>query len=246
MTCCLLEDMRNSFTCTQSPLKSFLIITKGQRTLSQNFYGVGFNIHQQTHIIFFPIVQWNYPFLSFNLLCSVSPCRRLLGIITKKDILRHMAQMANQDPESIMFNWSARSRTAGVGGEKTVKTRRRWASWIVPASDIRDPPFFPSPLVCVHLCGPRDIYQPCEEKGLLCYYCGCWGHKDVMGLKSHVWGKHFLHTHTFLHSSDMHVLYLHAHIVTHPDVCKHLRPHVCLTFVLYLPGVGQRLEGNAM
>lgn len=30
--------------------------------------------------------------------------RRLLGIITKKDILRHMAQMANQDPESIMFN----------------------------------------------------------------------------------------------------------------------------------------------
>lgn len=30
--------------------------------------------------------------------------RRLLGIITKKDVLRHMAQMANQDPESIMFN----------------------------------------------------------------------------------------------------------------------------------------------
>uniref|UniRef100_A0A8C9FIR9 Chloride channel protein n=1 Tax=Pavo cristatus TaxID=9049 RepID=A0A8C9FIR9_PAVCR len=29
---------------------------------------------------------------------------RLLGIITKKDVLRHMAQMANQDPESIMFN----------------------------------------------------------------------------------------------------------------------------------------------
>lgn len=30
--------------------------------------------------------------------------RRLLGIITKKDVLRHMAQMMNQDPESIMFN----------------------------------------------------------------------------------------------------------------------------------------------
>lgn len=30
--------------------------------------------------------------------------RRLLGIITKKDILRHMAQTANQDPASIMFN----------------------------------------------------------------------------------------------------------------------------------------------
>lgn len=29
---------------------------------------------------------------------------RLLGIITKKDILRHMAQMADQDPASILFN----------------------------------------------------------------------------------------------------------------------------------------------
>ncbi|TSN12262.1 H(+)/Cl(-) exchange transporter 5 [Bagarius yarrelli] len=31
-------------------------------------------------------------------------CRRLLGIITKKDILKHMAQMTNRDPESILFN----------------------------------------------------------------------------------------------------------------------------------------------
>ena len=38
----------------------------------------------------------------FSLFCFFS--RRLLGIITKKDVLRHMAQMANQDPESIMFN----------------------------------------------------------------------------------------------------------------------------------------------
>lgn len=37
-----------------------------------------------------------------SLFCFFS--RRLLGIITKKDVLRHMAQMANQDPESIMFN----------------------------------------------------------------------------------------------------------------------------------------------
>uniref|UniRef100_A0A8C4R385 Chloride channel protein n=2 Tax=Eptatretus burgeri TaxID=7764 RepID=A0A8C4R385_EPTBU len=29
---------------------------------------------------------------------------RLLGIITKKDVLRHMAQMINQDPDSILFN----------------------------------------------------------------------------------------------------------------------------------------------
>ncbi|CAG2216451.1 CLCN3_4_5 [Mytilus edulis] len=29
---------------------------------------------------------------------------RLLGIITKKDVLRHVAQLGNQDPESILFN----------------------------------------------------------------------------------------------------------------------------------------------
>ena len=29
---------------------------------------------------------------------------RLLGIITKKDVLRHIAQLGNQDPESILFN----------------------------------------------------------------------------------------------------------------------------------------------
>ncbi|XP_042183066.1 H(+)/Cl(-) exchange transporter 3 isoform X4 [Oncorhynchus tshawytscha] len=36
--------------------------------------------------------------------CLVTHNGRLLGIITKKDILRHMAQMANQDPDNIMFN----------------------------------------------------------------------------------------------------------------------------------------------
>lgn len=30
--------------------------------------------------------------------------RKLLGIITKKDVLKHIAQMANQDPDSILFN----------------------------------------------------------------------------------------------------------------------------------------------
>ncbi|XP_038631508.1 H(+)/Cl(-) exchange transporter 5 isoform X1 [Scyliorhinus canicula] len=36
--------------------------------------------------------------------CLVTHNGRLLGIITKKDILKHIAQMANQDPDSIMFN----------------------------------------------------------------------------------------------------------------------------------------------
>uniref|UniRef100_A0A671QTE4 Chloride channel protein n=1 Tax=Sinocyclocheilus anshuiensis TaxID=1608454 RepID=A0A671QTE4_9TELE len=36
--------------------------------------------------------------------CLVIQNGRLLGIITKKDILKHMAQMANRDPESILFN----------------------------------------------------------------------------------------------------------------------------------------------
>ncbi|KAG7260775.1 LOW QUALITY PROTEIN: hypothetical protein CRUP_007075 [Coryphaenoides rupestris] len=36
--------------------------------------------------------------------CLVTRSGRLLGIITKKDVLQHMAQMMNQDPESIMFN----------------------------------------------------------------------------------------------------------------------------------------------
>lgn len=74
--------------------------------------------------------------LTLLLLSFVSLCRRLLGIITKKDILRHMAQMANQDPESIMFNWSAPSRTAGGEGETTAR-RRRCTSWTAPISDIR-------------------------------------------------------------------------------------------------------------
>uniref|UniRef100_A0A8C2EEB5 Chloride channel protein n=1 Tax=Cyprinus carpio TaxID=7962 RepID=A0A8C2EEB5_CYPCA len=36
--------------------------------------------------------------------CLVIQNGRLLGIITKKDILKHMAQMANRDPDSILFN----------------------------------------------------------------------------------------------------------------------------------------------
>ncbi|KAJ8007855.1 hypothetical protein DPEC_G00098520 [Dallia pectoralis] len=36
--------------------------------------------------------------------CLVTHNGRLLGIITKKDVLKHMAQMANRDPDSILFN----------------------------------------------------------------------------------------------------------------------------------------------
>lgn len=31
-------------------------------------------------------------------------CRRLLGVITKKDVLRHVKQMDNEDPSSVLFN----------------------------------------------------------------------------------------------------------------------------------------------
>ncbi|XP_017596554.1 PREDICTED: H(+)/Cl(-) exchange transporter 5 [Corvus brachyrhynchos] len=36
--------------------------------------------------------------------CLVTHNGKLLGIITKKDVLKHIAQMANQDPNSILFN----------------------------------------------------------------------------------------------------------------------------------------------
>ncbi|KAG7484965.1 hypothetical protein MATL_G00055770 [Megalops atlanticus] len=36
--------------------------------------------------------------------CLVTHNGRLLGIITKKDILKHMAEMANRDPDSILFD----------------------------------------------------------------------------------------------------------------------------------------------
>lgn len=136
-------------------------------------------------------------FFPFNSLYFVSPCRRLLGIITKKDILRHMAQMANQDPESIMFNWSAPSRTAGGEGETTA--RRRWASWTAPISDIRIFLFsfqLCRPWTSQTDCGPQRLLLAMRGKRLCYYHCGCWGHKEVTGLKAHTWRMHFLHTHT--------------------------------------------------
>lgn len=131
-----------------------------------------------------------------------------------------MAQMANQDPESIMFNWSAPSRTAGAGGETTARTRRRWASWTAPASDTRTTFLFPC--FTVHRCGPGDIDQPCEEKRLLCCcYSGCWGHKDVMGTKAHNTTKAL-----FTHTNNPFALIRHAcpppfmHTHTHSYICR--------------------------
>jgi len=45
-------------------------------------------------------VIWDETCVPFVLLCY----SRLLGIITKKDILRHIAQLENEDPDSILFN----------------------------------------------------------------------------------------------------------------------------------------------
>lgn len=56
--------------------------------------------------------------------------RRLLGIITKKDILRHMAQMANQDPESIMFN-----QHPPLPATRKMRVKRRSVYWTTHPSD---------------------------------------------------------------------------------------------------------------
>lgn len=47
--------------------------------------------------------RWHW--IVFNVFFYLFTYRRLLGIITKKDILKHMAQIANRDPDSILFNW---------------------------------------------------------------------------------------------------------------------------------------------
>lgn len=42
-------------------------------------------------------------FPNFNQLFFNS-IRRLLGVITKKDVLRHVKQMDNEDPNTVLFN----------------------------------------------------------------------------------------------------------------------------------------------
>lgn len=72
-----------------------------------------------------------------------------------------MAQMANQDPESIMFNWSAPSKTAGGEGETTARRRRRrCASWTAPIADIWTPFFHFS----FQLCRPWTSQTDCGRE----------------------------------------------------------------------------------
>lgn len=40
----------------------------------------------------------------YPLMCLFLFCRRLLGIITKKDVLRHMKQMDSEDPDAVNVN----------------------------------------------------------------------------------------------------------------------------------------------
>lgn len=46
----------------------------------------------------------NFFEINFNCLCFLLTFRRLLGVITKKDVLRHVKEMNNEDANSILFN----------------------------------------------------------------------------------------------------------------------------------------------
>lgn len=128
-----------------------------------------------------------------------------------------MAQMANQDPESIMFNWSAPSRTAGGSGETTA--RRRWASWTATIPDIWILFILFSFLVqpAALAVAFRDIYRPRDviEKDFSITVAA------EVTRSAHTWRMHLLHTrapkatHTFASAdtSVMHAL-LHAHTHT--------------------------------
>lgn len=56
-----------------------------------------------------------------------------------------MAQMANQDPESIMFNWSG-PFSGEEEAARTRRTKKKCSSWTAPTLDISGPCFF---CVCV-------------------------------------------------------------------------------------------------
>ena len=69
-------------------------------------------------------MRWSNVWLSFSFLSVCVFYRRLLGIITKKDILKHMAQIANRDPDSILFNWASSSSSSSVD-QRMMKTPAR-------------------------------------------------------------------------------------------------------------------------
>lgn len=49
------------------------------------------------------LYYWIYQLIWILICCDF--CSRMLGVITRKDILRHIELMNNLDPESVMFSW---------------------------------------------------------------------------------------------------------------------------------------------
>lgn len=45
-----------------------------------------------------------FNFLKTLITIEFNVFRRLLGVITKKDVLRHVKQMDNEDPNTVLFN----------------------------------------------------------------------------------------------------------------------------------------------
>lgn len=81
-------------------------------------------------------------FCDFCCLFSLRVIRRLLGIITKKDILKHMAQIANRDPDSILFNWAPPSFLFAVllcrpGDMKTPACTLKWTKCTFTSSTLK-------------------------------------------------------------------------------------------------------------
>lgn len=50
------------------------------------------------------LIRMNHIKLIDNYEFNVFVHRRLLGVITKKDVLRHVKQMDNEDPNTVLFN----------------------------------------------------------------------------------------------------------------------------------------------
>jgi len=51
------------------------------------------------------LCRCNFSFLDFQTnIDEYFLYRRLLGVITKKDVLRHVKQLDNEDPNSVLFN----------------------------------------------------------------------------------------------------------------------------------------------
>jgi len=94
-------------TCTQlvhMALKFYANIVSLMHMLTRTICSIIFWLDRS-------VICMNYKQESFFLTPFCRPFRRMLGIITKKDVLKHMAQMANRDPDSILFNWRLSGHT---------------------------------------------------------------------------------------------------------------------------------------